>query len=249
MGACFSKEQPNEQSYTRFEKTVKEDTHLSEDNMQSITRNGQRQLCCFAPNCNRKNSEHHLEFSHDEFNYNGTIASKEQCCKVYPLIGGGRASSFQKQLDESIVKNAGCALITGDSIVFVMETAYGKLNFPYGKRNSNETSLSCALRETKEELGFNPFQSGIRLGHKWTFVRSHTSRKTGKKLQSAIYVFDHSQSVDWFNQNFTFNKECSNIVVMPISLFIQNVEQRPEIFRLPESMKQFVGQLKERMHI
>ena len=249
MGACFSREKPNEQSYTRFEKTVKEDTYLSEDNMneimQSITLNDQRQSCCFASNCNRKNLDGALNFSY----YNETIALKEQCCKVYPLIGGGRVSSFQEKLDENIVKKAGCALIIGDSIVFVIEIDYGKLNFPCGKRNSNEKSLFCAFRQTKDELGFNPFQSGIRLGHKWTFVRSHTSRKTGKKSQSVIYVFDHSQSIDWFNENFNFNKECSDIVVMPISLFIQNVEKRPEIFILPESMKKFAEQLKDRMSI
>ena len=256
MGACFSKEQPKEHPYTRFEKTPRHYTTLGEDNaneiMRSIARNGQKPLCCFSPNCNRKNPDHNLEFSHDPLNYNGKNASKEQCRKVYPppssqsLLGGGCASSFQEPLDESLVKNAGCAIITSDSIVFVVEKCSGKLNFPCGQREPNERSFPCALRETEEELGCNPFQTGIRFGHTWTFVRSHISRKTGKKSQSVIYVFDHSQSVDWFNRSFRPNDECSDIVVMPISSFVQNVEERPTIFRFPESMKQFVEQLKDR---
>jgi 8-oxo-dGTP pyrophosphatase MutT (NUDIX family) len=193
-----------------------------------------------------------LEFSHDEFNYNGKIASKEQCRKVYPppssqsLLGGGCASSFQEPLNESLVKNSGCAIITSSSIVFVVEKCSGKLNFPCGKCEPNEGSIQCMGRETNEELGFNPFQYGICIDHKWTFVRSHISRKTGKKSQSVIYVFDHSQSVDWFIRNFRRNDECSDIFVMPISSFVQDVEERPTIFRFPESMKQFVEQLKDR---
>lgn len=256
MGACFSKEQQEEHPYTRFEKTPRNYTSLGEDNaneiMQRIARNGQKPLCCFAPNCNRNNTDHNLEFSHDPLNYNGKIASKEQCRKVYlppsrqSLIGGGCASSFQEPLDENIVKNAGCCIITSGSIVFVVEKCSGKLNFPCGKCEPNERSLTCAGRETNEELGFNPFQNGIRIDHMWTFVRSHISRKTGKKSQSVIYVFDHSQSVDWFIRNFRRNDECSDIFVMQISSFVQDVEERPTIFRFPESMKQFVEQLKDR---
>lgn len=175
MGACFSteqpKKQPNEHQYIRFE---------------ANNQNGQKPLCCFAPNCNQTNPDHNLEFSHDLFNYNGTIALKEQCRKVYPppssqsLLGGGCASSFQEKLDESLVKNSGCCIITGGSIVFVVEKRSGKLNFPCGKCKPNEKSLPCAGRETNEELGFNPFQNGIRNDHMWTFVKSHNSLKTGK---------------------------------------------------------------------
>jgi 8-oxo-dGTP pyrophosphatase MutT (NUDIX family) len=256
MGACFSKEQQEEHPYTRFEKTPRNYTSLGEDNaneiMQRIARNGQKPLCCFAPNCNRKNPYHNLEFSHDPLNYDGKIASNERCRKVYPassrqiLLDGGCESSFQEPLNENIVKNAGCCIITSGSIVFVVEKCSGKLNFPCGKCEPNEGSLPCAGRETNEELGFNPFQNGIRIDHMWTFVRSHISRKTGKKSQSVIYVFDHSQSADWFIRNFRPNKECSDIFVMPISLFVKDVEERPTIFRFPESMKQFIEQLKDR---
>lgn len=244
MGACFStepkeqpKKQPNEHQYIRFE---------------ANNPNGQKPLCYFAPNCKRQNTTHHREFSHNMHNYNGTIASNDQCCRVYQtqssqsFRGGGCVSSFQEPINESIVKNAGCAIITSGSIVFVVENCSGKLNFPCGKSIPNESSLSCAFRETEEELGFNPFQSGIHLNHKWTLVRSHTSSKTGKKSQSVIYVFDHSKPAEWFNHNFRSNDECSNIFVMSIKQFVEEVKNRSTIFRYPESMKQFVEQLKER---
>ena len=154
-------------------------------------------------------------------------------------------SDYQKAIFKDIAKGEGhTVVIARAGSAKTSSLVEGSKYIPKGKK-----SLFCAFRQTKEELGFNPFQSGIRLGHKWTFVRSHTSRKTGKKSQSVIYVFDHSQSIDWFNQNFNFNKECSDIVVMPISLFIQNVEKRPEIFILPESMKKFAEQLKDRISI
>jgi hypothetical protein len=148
-------------------------------------------------------------------------------------------------LDEKDVRNAGLALITSDkSIVFITDTN-GKLNFPSGTRKENEPALGCAIRKAGEKLGIRTNQQVLNLFHLgldtnlWKFVKKHI-----KLSQTAIYVFLHEQSSEWFNSNFRPNSECSAIIMMSIPEFIWNVEQSPDKFCFPESMSQFVAQLK-----
>lgn len=252
MGACFSKQQDEEVPYTRYRTRPIDYPSLGED-----TRGGfvQKPLCFFGTNCIRQNQEHIGNFSHDEYNYDGTRASKDESCKKYPdcrvsqsHLGGGSAGMVRQQksyVDERFVINAGLALITSDkSIVFVTDTN-GKLNFPCGKRNENEPSFGCAIRKAEEKFGFkhnyavlNLFHSGLHT-NLWKFVKKHPNLS-----QTAIYVFLHEQSSDWFNLNFRPNSECSTIIMMSILEFIWNVEQSPDEFCFPESMRQFANELK-----
>lgn len=252
MGACFSRQQKEEVQYTRYRPRPIDYTSLGEDTRRGIV---QKPLCFFGNNCTRRNLEHTREFSHDEYNYNGTRASKAESCKRYPdcsvsqsHLGGGSSGMVQQPksyLDESCVRNAGLALITSDNSIILVREKNRKLNFPSGMREKNESSLGCAIREAEEELGIrtnqqvsNVFNSGLHT-NQWTFVKQHRNLS-----QTAIYVFLHEQSSDWFNSNFRPNSECSAIVMMSIPDFIRNVEQSTYIFRFPESMMQFVAQLK-----
>jgi len=207
---------------------------------------------------------HACEFSHDPQNYNGTVGSKDACCKAYQeeifqtSLGGGcvgrirhrqpppppppSAAIVREGLDESIVTHAGCAFFTSDGCVVCVMDHSRKVNFPCGDRNRSETVLGCAVRETGEELGFDSL-NGQHVNHKGTFVKTHDSERTGRRTQTAIYVFQHSQPSSWFIQNFRKNDECSAIVVMPISTFQYNVEHNPNMFRFPESMAEFAAKM------
>ena len=246
MGACFSRQQKNEVPYTRYIPNKRITNH--------------KKQCFFGLNCTRQNEKHWNEFSHDEFDPNHTRASKAESCKQYhdssvsqSHLGGGSAGMVQQPksyLDESCVRNAGLALITSNKSIILVREKNRKLNFPSGMREKNEPSLGCAIRETGEELGIrtnqqvlNVFHSGLHT-NQWTFVKQHRNSS-----QTAIYVFLHEQSDDWFNSNFRPNSECSAIVMMSIPDFIRNVEQSPHIFRFPESMMQFVAQLKTTISI
>ena len=253
MGSCISKQQDEEVPYTRYTPTRPIDyTSLGKDTSRGIV---QKPLCFFRNNCTRRNPNHTREFSHDECNYNGTCASKAESCKEYPdcrvsqsHLGGGSAGMVHQPkpyLDEKDGQNAGLALITSDkSIVFVTDTN-GKLNFLSGTRKENEPALGCAIRKAGEKLGIRTNQQVLNLFHRgldtnlWKFVKKHLNLS-----KTAIYVFLHEQSDDWFNSNFRPNTECSAIIMMSIPDFIRNVEQSPYIFRFPESMRQFVAQLK-----
>ena len=156
----------------------------------------------------------------------------------------------KSQLDDCYFRNAGLALITRDDfIVFVVDSS-SRLNFPSGKRETHEKSLDCAIRETEEELGIQRNQQVLKEFHNglhtnwFTFVKKHRNSS-----QTAIYVYRHTKSSNWFIENFRPNSECSAIFVMSIPDFISNVEQKPDYFRFPESMTQFVAQLKQHMRI
>lgn len=257
MGACFSIQQKEEVQYTRYRPRPIDYTSLGEDTRRRIVQNP---LCYFGKNCTRRNLEHTRKFSHDEYNYNGTHASKAESCKKYPdcsvsqsHLGGGSAGMVQQpksDLDKSCVRNAGLALITSDNSIILVREKNGKLNFPSGTRKENEPSLDCAIREAEEELGIRTNQQVLNMFHRglhtnqWKFVKRHRNLS-----QTEIYVFLHEQSSDWFNSNFRPNSECSAIIMMLIPEFIRNVEQSPHIFRFPESMRQFVAQLKTTISI
>ena len=208
---------------------------------------------------------HVREFSHDPQNNNGTVGSREACCKAYQeetsqtSLGGGcvgriryrqpppppppppSAAIVREGLDECTT-NSGCTFFTSDGYIACVIDHSGKVNFACGDRNPSETVLGCAVRETREELGFDSLH-GEHVNHKGTFVKTHDSKRTGRRTQTAIYVFQHSQPSSWFIQNFRKNNECSAIVVMPISAFQYNVEHNPNMFRFPESMRQFAAQM------
>lgn len=249
MGCLISKNNTEISPYSRFVGTM----NISE--REKINQEGKNPLCYFERNCNRKNLMHHNEFSHNEFNYNGVRASKAESCNQYldthvsqSHLGGGSAGMVQQpksQFDDRYVRNAGLALITHDKFIVLVVDSSSKLNFPSGKREIHEKSLDCAIRETDEELGIqrNPqvlkvFHSGLHT-NLWKFVKTHRNLS-----QTAIYVYRHTESSKWFIENFRRNSECSAIVVMSIQDFIRDVEQRPDYFRFPESMTQFVAQFK-----
>ena len=218
-------------------------------------------MCYFGAGCKRKSSMHACEFSHDAQNNNGTVGSREACCKAYQeetvqtSLGGGCAGGIRyrqppppppaaivrERLDECTT-NSGCTFFTSDGYVVCVVDHSGKVNFSCGDRNPSETVLGCAVRETREELGFDSL-NGQHVNHKGTFVKTHVSKRTGRITQTAIYVFQHSQPSSWFIQNFRKNNECSAIVVMPILTFQYNVEHNPNMFRFPESMLQFAAQM------
>ncbi len=218
--------------------------------------NKTRPLCYFGANCIRKSTRHAREFSHDPQNYNGTVGSKEACCMQYPeetgqtSLGGGCVGGIRyrqppagQELDESLVTHAGCALLTRDRrIVLVLESASNKWNFPCGDRNPGETSMACAVRETREEFGFDPFVNKC-VTRKSTFAKTHISKRTGKRTQTAIYVFQHEYPSSLFNKYFRQNKECSAIVVIPIDDFQYYTQNNAYLFRFPESMAEFAAQM------
>jgi 8-oxo-dGTP pyrophosphatase MutT (NUDIX family) len=218
-------------------------------------------LCFFGEKCTRKHPTHISEYSHNKSDYNGVRASKPESCKEYrndvhdqSCLGGGHArvsahhqpSSYSSEPD---VKNAGLALFTSDLFFVLVVEKTGELNFPSGKREQCETPLGCAIREAKEEIfGFkteppvlNEFDSGI-LDIPLSFVKRH--RDSSKTM---IYVVNHSQPAAWFKENFCCNSECLDIRMMSIPEFISNVKHSPTVFRFPESMIQFAGQLKDKM--
>lgn len=274
MGSCFSKINNDDDisaPYSEFHngnyrKVQNVDYHSyfgdfdrQMSNERCINRMNQKPLCFFGKDCTRQNQKHFDVFSHDEFDYNGVRASKNDSLKKYPdgnssqsHLGGGCAQIVHPRpdsfLDERMVRNAGLALITcNGSIVLVIEKT-GKLNFPSGELEKNETSLGCAIREAGEELGIQKkqgvmyeFHSGISQNI-MTFVKTHHHLS-----KTVIYVLCHKQSSDWFSKNFSPNSECSAIVMMSIPDFIRNVEQTPHYFRFPESMTQFVAQLKQQI--
>ena len=218
--------------------------------------NKTRTLCHFGAGCTRKSSMHVREFSHDPQNNNGTVGSREACCKAYQeetsqtSLGGGCVGGIRyrqppagQELDESLVTHAGCAFLTSDRrIAMVSESASNKWNFPCGDRNPGETSMACAVRETREELGFDPFVNKC-VTRKSTFVKTHVSKRTGKRTQTAIYVFQHDYHSSWFNQYFRQNNECSAIVVIPIEDFQYYVRNNANLFRFPESMAEFAAKM------
>ena len=234
--------------------------HLRDDQFEQVLGANLKQtrpMCCFGPECTRKSPMHAREFSHNRQNYNGTVGSREACCMQYPAetqtsLGGGCVGAIRyrqphtpivtERFDESIVTHAGCAFITSDSHIVMVVDQTNRLNFPCGDLNQGEISLDCAIRETGEELGFNPFVDQNVL-HKRTFAKTHISKRTGKRTQTAIYMFEHAQPSSWFNLHFRQNKECSAIFVIPIPIFQYNVEHNPNMFRFHESMAEFVAKM------
>lgn len=239
--------------------SIFDDPHWSFDFPQHVLfamQNRTLPLCCFGANCTRKSSMHFREFSHDPQNNNGTVGSRGACCMKYPeetaqtSLGGGCVGGIRyrqppsgEELDESIVTHAGCAFITSDrNVVMVLESPLNKWNFPCGNRNQGETSLACALRETREEFGFDPFVD-IRVTQKPTFVKTHVSRKTRERTQTAIYVFEHEKPSDWFKIHFQPNNECSAIVPMHIDHFQHHLRNNADIFRFHDSMEEFAAKM------
>lgn len=269
MGSCFSKPNNDDNISAPYSKSLNNvdyhyyfgDFDKQKSNERCVNIMNQKPLCFFGKDCTRQNKKHHDEFSHDEFDYNGVCASRNDSLKKYhdsnssqSHLGGGCAQIVHPRpdsfLDEKMVRNAGLALITCNGSIVLVIDKKGKQNFPSGKLEKNETSLGCAIREAGEELGIQENQQVLDVFHTgisqniMTFVKQH--RDSSKTV---IYVLCHKQSSDWFSVNFRRNSECSAIVMMSIPDFIRNVEQMPNGFRFPESMTQFVAQLKQQMRI
>ena len=112
--------------------------------------------------------------------------------------------------------------------------------FPMDSLDNARIVIDSAHHETHEGVMYE-FHSGISQNI-MTFVKTHHHLS-----KTVIYVLCHKQSSDWFSKNFSPNSECSAIVMMSIPDFIRNVEQTPHYFRFPESMTQFVAQLKQQI--
>ena len=64
-----------------------------------------------------------------------------------------------QSLDDDVISAAGCVVYRqeedGPKILVVHRPRYDDWDLPKGKREANETDLECAVRETKEESGYD----------------------------------------------------------------------------------------------
>jgi len=60
---------------------------------------------------------------------------------------------IKQDLDESKFKRAGLILKHDNKFLLVYGRNSKKWSFPKGKKNNNETSINCAIREFEEETG------------------------------------------------------------------------------------------------
>ena len=70
----------------------------------------------------------------------------------------------EKRRLKQTTQKCGCIIIQNGFILLVEQVASKMFGIPKGKKYSNETPQDCAIRETKEETGFEVDTNFVKLG-------------------------------------------------------------------------------------